>query len=309
MTISIWFWIGFNVFVLAMLALDLGIFNRKEHIPSIKEALIWVVVWVLLALIFNVGVYFFLGTNKALEFLAGYLIEQSLSTDNIFVFVLIFSYFVVPRIYQHRVLFWGIMGALIMRGTMIAAGAFLLERFHWILYIFGAFLIYTGIRMAFYDESDIEPEKNPVLRLARRIFPIASDHEGKEFLIRRNGTLYATPLLLVLIVVETTDLIFAVDSIPAVFAITQDPFIVYTSNVFAILGLRSLYFVLANLVDKFYYLRFALAVILSFVGIKMLLPLIFHDLHVPTWFPLVVIVAVLLVAVIASVVRNRLQVK
>lgn len=266
-------------------------------------------VWVLLALIFNVGVYFFLGTNKALEFLAGYLIEQSLSTDNIFVFVLIFSYFVVPRIYQHCVLFWGIMGALIMRGTMIAAGAFLLERFHWILYIFGAFLIYTGIRMAFYDESDIEPEKNPVLRLARRIFPIASDHEGKEFLIRRNGTLYATPLLLVLIVVETTDLIFAVDSIPAVFAITQDPFIVYTSNVFAILGLRSLYFVLANLVDKFYYLRFALAVILSFVGIKMLLPLIFHDLHVPTWFPLVVIVAVLLVAVIASVVRNRLQVK
>lgn len=305
-TPSIWFWVGFNAFVLAMLALDLGVFHRKEHAPSLKESLIWICVWVGLAMIFNVGIYIYMGQDKALEFLTGYLIEESLSADNIFVFVLLFSFFRVPLVYQHRVLFWGIIGALVMRGAMIAAGSILLERFSWIIYIFGAFLIFTGIRMAFHDDNDVDPEKNIVLRLARRLFPVANDHKGKEFIIRRNGKLFITPLLLVLVVVETTDLIFAVDSIPAIFSITQDPFIIYTSNVFAILGLRSLYFLLANVVDKFYYLRFALAVILTFVGVKMVLPFFFHDLHVPIWLSLTVISATLIIAIIASVIRNRL---
>src|SRR6266487_5450430 len=243
---NIWLWIGFNVFVLAMLSIDLGVFHRKAHTVSLKEASIWSVVWILLALIFNVGIYLFSGPEPALQFFTGYLIEKSLSVDNIFVFVLLFTFFGVPADYQHRVLFWGILGALVMRGTMIALGAVLLETFHWIIYLFGAFLIFTGVRMAFHKETEVHPERNPLLRLVRRIVPVTNDYERDRFLVRRAGQVLVTPLLLVLLVVETTDLIFAVDSIPAIFAVTKNPFLVYTSNIFAILGLRSLYFVFAN---------------------------------------------------------------
>lgn len=299
---NIWFWILFNLFIIGLLVLDLSVFHRKVHEVSLKEALIWSVVWIALALAFNVGIYFVGGPEPALQFFTGYLIEKSLSVDNIFVFVLLFSYFGVASAYQHRVLFWGIIGALIMRGALIALGSVLLEQFSWIIYIFGAFLIFTGIRMAFHNESNVEPTKNPVLRLARRVFPVADDYQGSRFLIRRAGRTFITPLLLVLLVVETTDLVFAVDSIPAIFAVTSDPFIVYTSNVFAILGLRSLYFVFASIIDKFYYLRVALAVILTFVGVKMILT---HLFHIPTMLSLLVIALVLTIAIVASIIRNR----
>ena len=264
-------WIGFNVFVLGMLALDLGVFHRKAHEVSLREALTWSVVWICLALLFNLGIYHFWGSEKALEFLAGYLIEKSLSVDNIFVFLMIFSYFSVPALYQHRVLFWGILGALVMRAIFIAAGSALLSAFHWIIYIFGGFLIITGIKMFSAGDEKIEPEKNPAVRLLRRIMHVSSDYHGQRFFVRKDGRLYATPLLLVLVVVETTDVIFAVDSIPAIFAVTLDPFIVYTSNVFAILGLRALYFLLAGIMDMFRYLKVGLAFVLCFVGVKMLL--------------------------------------
>src|SRR6266699_6506543 len=230
---NIWLWIGFNVFVLAMLALDLGVFHRKAHTVSIKEAAIWSVVWITLAMIFNAGVYFFGGPEPALQFFTGYLIEKSLSVDNIFVFVLLFTSFGVPAAYQHRVLFWGVLGALILRGMMIALGVILLETFHWIIYLFGAFLLFTGIRMFFHKEAEVHPERNPLLKLVRRIVPVTHDYQGDRFIVRRAGQVLATPLLLVLLVIETTDLIFALDSIPAIFAVTQDPFLVYTSNVFA----------------------------------------------------------------------------
>jgi tellurite resistance protein TerC len=299
---TIWLWIGFHVFIFAMLALDLGVFHRKAHTVSIKEALAWTIVWITLAMIFNAGVYFFSGPEPALQFFTGYLIEESLSVDNIFVFVLLFTYFSVPAAYQHRVLFWGILGALVMRGMMIALGVVLLETFHWIIYLFGAFLIFTGIRMALHKETEVHPERNPVLRLVRRIVPVTHGYERDRFLVRRAGQVLVTPLLLVLLVVETTDLIFALDSIPAVFAVTKNPFIVYTSNIFAILGLRSLYFVFANAMGKFHYLQLGLAVVLSFVGAKMILAGIYH---IPTALSLAVIAVVLATAVVASIVRAR----
>src|SRR5574339_272137 len=262
---TIWLWIGFNAFVLFMLALDLGVFHRHSHVVSTREAAIWSVVWISLAMLFNAGIYFFwnvlspasMYTNSeaSLAFFTGYLIEKSLSVDNIFVFVLIFTFFAVPAAYQHRVLFWGILGALIMRGILIAVGATLLKEFHWIIYVFGAFLIFTGIRMAIHRDEELHPEKNPVVQLLRKIMPVTENYENDHFFIRRAGKLFATPLFLVLLIVESTDLVFAVDSIPAIFAVTTDPFIVYTSNVFAILGLRSLYFLLAGVIDKFHYLK------------------------------------------------------
>ena len=299
---NIWLWIGFNVFVLAMLALDLGVFHRKAHTVSITEASIWSIVWITLALTFNAGLYFFSGPEPALQFFTGYLIEKSLSVDNIFVFVLLFTYFAVPAAYQHRVLFWGILGALLMRGIMIVLGAVLLDMFHWIIYLFGAFLIVTGVRMAFHQEAEVHPERNPLLKLVRLIFPVTHDYEHDRFVVRRAGQVLVTPLLLVLLVVETTDVIFALDSIPAIFAVTQNPFLVYTSNVFAILGLRSLYFVFANAMGRFSYLKLGLAVVLSFVGVKMVLADIFH---IPTALSLGVIAVVLTVAIVASIMRVR----
>ncbi|UFP92548.1 TerC family protein [Gloeobacter morelensis] len=300
---SLWIWIGFNAFVLAMLALDLGVFHRKSHAVSFKEALTWSGVWVALAMVFNVGLYYWMGPEPALEFFTGYLIEKSLSVDNIFVFVLIFSAFSVPAIYQHRVLFWGVLGALVMRGILIFVGAALLKEFHWIIYIFGAFLVFTGIKMAFPEKEEKDITQNPLLKWVRRLIPVTDNYVEDRFFIRRAGQWVATPLFLVLLLVETTDLIFAVDSIPAIFAVTTDPFIVYTSNVFAILGLRSLYFVLAGVVGKFHYLKLALSVILTFVGTKMLLIDIFK---IPIAVSLLVIVSVLAVAVVASIVRARL---
>ncbi len=301
---TIWLWIGFNVFVLAMLALDLGVFHRKSHTVSIKEALTWSAVWIALAMTFNAGIYFFSGPEPALQFFTGYLIEKSLSVDNIFVFALLFTYFSVPAAYQHRVLFWGVLGALVMRGMMIALGIVLLETFHWIIYLFGAFLIFTGVRMAFHKEAEIHPERNPLLKLVRRIAPVTHDYERDRFLVRRAGQVLVTPLLLVLLVVETTDLIFALDSIPAIFAVTRDPFLVYTSNIFAILGLRSLYFVFANVMGRFSYLKLGLAVVLTLVGVKMVLADIYH---LPTALSLAVIAIVLAAAIVASVVRARLR--
>ena len=309
---SIWLWVGFNLFVLAMLALDLGIFHRHAHVISVKEAAIWSGVWITLALAFNAGLYFFWHTlaptsvysnaEAALAFFTGYLIEKSLSVDNIFVFVLIFSYFAVPAAYQHRVLFWGIIGAVIMRGLLIAAGAVLLKEFHWIIYIFGGFLIFTGVKMALHRNEEIHPERNPIVRLFWRFIPVTEQYEGEKFFIRRAGRVIATPLFLVLLLVESTDLIFAVDSIPAIFAVTSDPFIVYTSNVFAILGLRSLYFVFAGMMHKFVYLKLGLSVVLCFVGTKMVLADVYK---IPVGISLGVLATVLAVAVIASLMRAQ----
>jgi len=309
---TIWLWVGFNLFVLSMLALDLGVFHRHAHKVSIKEAALWSVVWITLAMVFNLGLYLFWdrispsstysNSEAALAFFTGYLIEKSLSVDNIFVFVLIFTFFAVPAVFQHRVLFWGIIGALIMRGALIVAGAALLKEFHWIIYIFGAFLIFTGIRMAVDRNEEIHPEHNPVVRLLRRIMPVTENYEGEQFFIRRMGKLMATPLFLVLLIVESTDLIFAVDSIPAIFAVTQDPFIVYTSNVFAILGLRSLYFLLAGVVDKFHYLKLGLSAVLVFVGIKMLIVDIYK---IPVGLSLSVIAGILTLSIVASLFRAR----
>jgi tellurite resistance protein TerC len=298
---QIWLWLGFNAFVLLLLAVDLGVFHRNAHAVSIKEATGWSVAWITLALTFNAGVYALMGPQAGLEFLTGYLIEKALSVDNIFVFVLIFAYFQVPSKYQHRVLFWGIIGALLMRGGMIFAGAYLIKQFHWIIYVFGAFLVFTGIRMATQKEHDIEPESNPVVRLVRRILPVTGEYHGQSFFVRQNvgGVMkwVATPLFVVLVLVETTDLIFAVDSIPAIFAVTTDPFLVYTSNVFAILGLRSLYFLLAGVIHKFHFLKLGLSVVLVFVGAKMLLTDIFK---VPIGVSLGVIALILASSIVAS---------
>ena len=264
-------WIGFSLFILTMLALDLGLFNRKAHTIRYREAWIWSGVWVMLAMIFAAIVFHYQGSQRGFEFLTGYIIELSLSVDNLFVFLLIFSYFKVPAKFQHRVLFWGVMGALFMRLTMIFVGAALINKFHWIIYIFGAFLVYTGVKMFKDEEIDIQPEQNPLVRLVTRFLPITRHYEEEKFFTKTNGKRTGTLLLLVLMVVEVTDLVFAVDSIPAIFAITRDTFIVYTSNVFAILGLRSMYFLLAGVVEKFRYLRFGLAIVLTFIGIKMLL--------------------------------------
>jgi tellurite resistance protein TerC len=294
---NIWFWILFNAFVLGMLALDLGVFHRSAHVVRAKEAAIWTGVWVTLALMFALGLYIWQDAQTALTFLTGYVIEESLSVDNIFVIVMIFSYFGVPKQYQHRVLFWGIVGALIMRGTFIALGALLLQRFHWIIYFFGALLIITGIRMAIRHDETFDAEKNPVYRLAKRLLPFTTVYNGQRFFTVENGRRLATPLFLVLLMVEFTDLIFAVDSIPAIFAVTTDPFIVYTSNIFAILGLRSLYFLLARVVGKFHLLKYGLAVILVFVGAKMIGD---EYVHVPILVSLGVILGALALSIIAS---------
>lgn len=266
-----WLWIGFSLFIFTMLALDLGLFNRKAHTIRYREAWIWSGVWVTLAMIFAAIVFHYQGSQRGFEFLTGYLIELSLSVDNLFVFLLIFSYFKVPSKFQHRVLFWGVMGALFMRLTMIFVGATLIRRFEWIIYIFGAFLVYTGIKMFKDEEIEIQPEQNPLVRLVTRFLPITRHYEDEKFFTKVNAKRTGTLLLLVLVVVEVSDLVFAVDSIPAIFAITKDTFIVYTSNVFAILGLRSMYFLLAGVVEKFRYLRFGLAIVLTFIGVKMLL--------------------------------------
>ncbi len=293
---------GFLLFVVAMLAIDLGVFHRKAHTVSIREAGSWTVVWITLALLFAVGLWLRNGSEQALAFITGYVIEYSLSMDNIFVFVLIFGFFAVPPAYQHRVLFWGILGALVMRGIMIGLGAALIDRFGWIIYLFGAFLVFTGIRMAFQKDESVDPESNPIVKLFTRFVPVTQGYEGDKFFIRRAGKLLATPLFVVLIMVETTDLIFAVDSIPAIFAVTTDPFIVFTSNVFAILGLRSLYFVLRGAVDKFHYLKVGLAAVLTFVGVKMLAG---YWYHLPVGLSLGVIAALLGAAIVASLVRAR----
>lgn len=265
------FWILFNAFVLMMLALDLGVFHRKSHDVTVKEALTWTFVWILISLIFNSIIYFWKGQQQALEFFTGYLVEKALSIDNIFVFIMIFSYFQIPTKYQHKVLFWGIIGALIMRIIFIFAGVALLEKFHFTIYIFGALLIYTGYRMFKHTNLKIDPDKNPVIKFFKRFIPVSATLHDDKFFFKMDGKRFATPLFLVLILIETTDLIFAVDSIPAILAITQDQFIVYTSNVFAILGLRSLYFALAGVVHRFWLLSYGLAVVLIFVGLKMIL--------------------------------------
>jgi tellurite resistance protein TerC len=295
-------WIGFNVFVLAMLALDLGVFHRQAHVVKVKEALIWSAVWIALALLFNLGVYFWRGAETALEFFTGYLIEKSLSVDNIFVFILIFSYFSVPAQYQHKVLFWGIIGALIMRAILIAVGATLIAKFHWIIYLFGGFLILTGIKMAVQKNTEIHPEKNPLVRLFKRFMPVTNEYHSEKFFIKERSRRFATPLFIVLLIVEATDLVFAVDSIPAIFAITKDPFIVYTSNVFAILGLRSLYFALAGVMGYFHYLKIGLALVLVFVGAKMMLV---DAYKIPIGLSLSVVGGILLLSILASVIWPR----
>jgi tellurite resistance protein TerC len=299
---ELYIWIGFNLFVLLMLALDLGVFHRKSHEVGMKEALVWSGVWITLALSFNVIIYLWKGPELGIQFLTGYLIEKSLSIDNIFVFVLLFSYFSVPPKYQHKVLFWGIIGALIMRAIFIFAGTALIEKFHWIIYVFGAFLIFTGIRMAMNHGTKIDPARNPVVRLFKKLFPVTEEYHGSNFWIRQSGKWVATPLFVVLILIEVTDLIFAVDSIPAILAITKDPFIVYTSNVFAILGLRSLYFALAGLMHLFRYLHYGLAAILVFVGGKMLLTDVFK---IPVGISLGVILLILVASVLPSVLKRK----
>jgi tellurite resistance protein TerC len=271
MDTPILFWILFNAFVVLMLALDLGVFHRKAHEVSVKEALSWTFVWIFLAMVFNAIIFYWKGQQQALEFFTGYLVEKALSIDNIFVFIMIFSYFQVPSKYQHKVLFWGILGALIMRVIFIFAGVALIEKFHFTIYIFGALLIYTGYKMFYHTNATIEPDKNPLIRVFKKFMPVTPHLQEDNFFVKLNGKRFATPLFLVLILIETTDLIFAVDSIPAILAITQDQFIVYTSNVFAILGLRSLYFALAGVVHRFWLLSYGLAVVLVFVGLKMLL--------------------------------------
>jgi len=291
-------WIFFNLFVLAMLALDLGLFHRKDHEVKAKEALAWSAFWIFLALCFNVVVFYWLGPKAAGEYLTGYLLEKSLSVDNLFVMLLIFNYFQIPAKYQHKVLFWGILGALVMRGVLILVGAALIHRFEWILYIFGAFLVFTGLKM-FFDKGDeaIEPERNPILKLFKRFVPVTSEFHGNRFFVTIDKRRFATPLMVALIIVEISDLVFAVDSIPAIFVVTQDPFIIYTSNVFAILGLRSLYFALAAIIDKFHYLKFALALILTFIGVKMLIKEI---IHFPSWVTLTLVAGTLGASIIAS---------
>jgi tellurite resistance protein TerC len=299
---SLWLWAGFNLFILAMLALDLGVFHRKSHAVSIREATVWSLVWITLAMIFNAGLWYFRGPEPAVQFFTGYLIEKSLSVDNIFVIALLFNYFAVPPAYQHRVLFWGILGALVMRAAFILAGTALLAQFHWILYVFGAFLILTGLKMAISRDTEVHPEKNPLLKLVRRLVPVTNEYRKGHFFVREGGRLLATPLFLVLVLVESTDLVFAVDSIPAIFAVTTDPFLVYTSNIFAILGLRSLYFVLAGVMAKFVYLKLGLSGVLVFVGSKMTLVDVYK---IPSPVSLAVIATILTVSIVASLLRNR----
>jgi tellurite resistance protein TerC len=297
---SIYFWIGFHVFIFIMLALDLGVFNKKLHKISVKEASIWTAVWVSLALLFNLFILLEFGKIKALEFLTGYVIEYSLSVDNIFVFIMIFSYFAVKDQYQHKVLFWGILGALIMRGIFIFAGVALINRFHWIVIIFGGFLVFTGIKMLFSKEAEVDPDKNLIIKFFRKFLPVSNTMHGDKLFIRENHRTYATPLFLVLLVIESSDLIFAVDSIPAILAISHDRFIVYTSNIFAILGLRSLYFAIAGIMGYFRFLKVGLAFVLSFVGLKMLAS--FFHFEIPILLSLAIIIAILAISILASVI-------
>jgi len=290
-------WLLFNLLILGLLALDLGVFHRRPHAISLRQAAVWSAVWIVLALVFNGFIYWWHGPEAALQYLTGYVLEKSLSMDNIFVFVLIFGYMGVAAQYQHRVLFWGVLGALVMRGIFIFAGVGIVSRFHWVLYVFGVFLLVTGVRLLRRPHREVHPEKNPVVRLARKLFPVTAQLEGGRFFVRREGRWRATPLFLVLLLVETSDVVFAVDSIPAVFAVTQDAFIIYASNVFAILGLRSLYFLLAGVMARFRYLHVGLALVLVFVGAKMLAA---SYIRIPTWWALLVILGILGVAVAAS---------
>lgn len=291
-------WVAFAAVMTVMFVLDLGVFNRKTHEVKFREALTWTIIWISLAMIFNAGVYYFMGPVKALEFLTGYVIEESLSVDNLFVFIMIFSYFHVAKHHQPKILKWGILGALVMRGVFIILGIGLIERFHWMIYIFGGLLVVTGIKMAFGGDDHIEPEKNLLVRLVRKFIPVTKRVSGDRFFIRKCGKIAATPLFLTLLVVESSDVIFAVDSIPAVLAVTHDPFIVYTSNVFAIMGLRSLYYLLAHVMDMFVYLKLGVSFILCFVGAKMLLGDVFE---IPIYFSLGVIVGSLTIAILISV--------
>jgi tellurite resistance protein TerC len=315
---TIWLWVGFLVVILGLLALDLGVLNRKAHIISTAEALKWTSFWVVLALLFSIVVYFIYeyhtlgigreagsvlnGRTAATLYLTGYIIEESLSLDNMFVIALIFSYFRVPPQHQHRALFWGIIGALVLRGVMILAGAALIRRFDWVIYVFGGLLLLSAVKMLLTKEEKVEPEKNPFVRLARRLYPVSPDFVGQQFFTRLNGRRAITPMFLVLLVVESTDVIFAVDSIPAIFAVTTDPFIVFTSNVFAILGLRSLFFVLAGMMRKFEYLKFSLVFVLAYIGVKMLLS---HHVEIPAWISLSVVCGTLAIGIVASIRSTR----
>ena len=299
MTLQGWLWTGFLIFILAMLFLDLLVFNRKAHAIKIKEAIGWSIFWIVLALIFNAGIYYFEGHDQALRFLSGYLVEKSLSVDNLFVFLLIFSYFRVPSIYQHKVLFWGIFGALVFRAIFIFAGIALLQKFAWLFYILGAFLVFTAIKLVMETEKEIHPEKNPILNFVRRLMPCTSDYEGDRFFVKKGNRWWATPLFIVLIAIETTDVIFAVDSVPAVLAISLDPFIVFSSNAFAILGLRALFFALSGMMQAFVYLHYGLAAILGFIGVKMILA---HWYKIPIAYALGFIALSLVLSALASVI-------
>ncbi len=301
--ITVWHWIAFICGVVLLLALDLGLFHRRAHTVKFKEALAWTAVWFSLAMLFAAGLHLLRGEKEALEFLTGYLIELSLSMDNVFVIALIFSYFAIPSRLQHRVLFWGILGALVMRGLMIGVGVALITLLHWVLYVLGAFLVYTGIKMLF-AHTEVAPEKNRVIRLVRRFYPVCPQLDGQNFLTHWNGKLALTPLALVLVMVETTDLVFAVDSIPAIFAVTTKPFIVFTSNVFAILGLRTLYFVLAGAIGYFRYLKYGLSVVLVFIGVKMLLDP--HDREPPLWFQIEIPISISLITIGAIILTSML---
>lgn len=294
---SLYLWVGFNLFVLLMLALDLGVFHRHSHKVSFKEAMGWTGAWICLALVFNAGVYYWLGSESALQFLTGYLIEKSLSVDNIFVILMIFTYFRVPERYQHKVLFWGILGALVMRAIFIFAGVSLIERYHWIIFVFGGFLILSGIKMALPKKEEVALDKTIVMRLMRKFVRLSPSYDEGKFFTKSDGTRRATPLLAALLMVEATDLIFAVDSIPAILAISSDPFIVYTSNVFAILGMRSLYFAVAGLVEVFHYLKLGLSGILIFIGTKMLL---MDTYKIPTPIALGIVLGILVLSIVAS---------
>jgi tellurite resistance protein TerC len=304
-----WVWAGFIVCILIFLAFDLGVFHRHAHVVRFKEAMLWTTIWFCLAMLFAVALKSTRGREEALEFVTGYLIELSLSMDNVFVIALIFGYFKIPSEYQHRVLFWGILGALIMRGVMIGAGVALISHLHWVLYLFALLIIYSGIKMMFV-EAEVEPEKNPVIRLARKLYPVSPNLNGQKFTTRWNGGKALTPLALVLLMVETTDLVFALDSIPAIFAVTTKPFIVFTSNVFAILGLRSLYFVLAGAIGYFRYLKYGLSLVLVFIGVKMLLDS--HDqtpswyqIEIPTGISLIVVASIILISIVVSILAAR----
>lgn len=287
----------FNLFILAMLLIDLGVAQRREHFPTMKEAIAWSIVWIILALFFGLFIWFERGSSKALEYFTGYLVEEALSVDNVFVFIVIFTYFSVPHASHHKVLFWGVLSAIVLRALFIVLGAALVARFHWILYLLGAFLVFTAAKLALQKETEVHPERNPVLNLARRIFPVTSNYVGGRFFIRRDGRKFITPLFLVLLMIETTDIAFATDSIPAIFAITRDTFIIYTSNIFAVLGLRSLYFVVAGFMKQFRYLKYGLSVVLAFIGIKMLLE---PWIVLPILSSLMIIFGIITISIIAS---------